>query len=171
VDSQTLSVYHNNDQSGTPEAFKTFIVGGGTGGGGTNYTGNFTPAKSVQPTLGNGLQDYPYPSSNPLTSIAFKESSVVKAATLDTANGFFEVWYSDEHALALGVGTVVVKTASGTTTTNYPIAPLTSNPGAAFNPAVGTTATTGDQAGTDVSGRPMTPSLLITDTTDHPNNP
>ncbi|HEY1376791.1 MAG TPA: SdrD B-like domain-containing protein, partial [Gemmataceae bacterium] len=85
-------------------------------------------------------------------------------------NGYFEVWYSDEHALALGVGTVIVKTAGGTTTTNYPIAPLTSNPGVVFNPAVGTTATTGDQAGTDVSGRPMTPSLFITDTTNDPNN-
>jgi hypothetical protein len=170
VDNQTLSVYHNGDQSGTPEAYKSFVVGGATGGGGTNYTGNFTPSKAVQPTLGNGLQDYPYPSSNPLTSIAFNESSVLKAATLDTVNGYFEVWYSDEHALALGVGTVIVKTASGTTTTNYPIAPLTSNPGAAFNPAVGTTATTGDQAGTDVSGRPMTPSLFITDTTNDPNN-
>jgi hypothetical protein len=170
VDSQTLSVYHNGDQSGTPEGYRAFVVSGATGGGGNNYTGNFTPGKGVQPTLGNGLQDYPYPSSNPLTSIAFNESTVLRAANLDTANGYFEVWYSDEHALALGVGTVVVKTASGTTTTNYPIAPLTSNPGAAFNPAVGTTATTGDQAGTDVSGRPMTPSLFISDTTNDPNN-
>jgi hypothetical protein len=124
----------------------------------------------VQPTLGNGLEDYPYPSSNALTSVAFNESSVLKGATLDTTNGYFEVWYSDEHALALGVGTVVVNTPGGTTTTNYPIAPLTSNPGAALNAAVGSTATTGDQAGTDVSGRPMAPSLFITDTTADPNN-
>jgi hypothetical protein len=54
------------------------------------------------------------------------------------------------------------------TTTNYPIAPLTSNPGSAVNPALGTTATTGDQAGADVSGRPMAPSLFITDTTTNP---
>src|SRR5205823_8130604 len=69
-----------------------------------------------------------------------------------------------------GVGTVVVKTSGGTTTTNYAIAPLTSNPGSALNPAIGTTATTGDQAGTDVSGRPMAPSLYITDITNDPNN-
>ncbi len=170
VDNQNLSAYQNGDQSGTPEAYKSSVAGGATGGGGKNYTGNFTPAKAVQPTLGDGLQDYPYPSSNPLTSIAFNESSVLRAANLDTVNGYFEVWYSDEHALALGVGTVVVKTATGTTTTNYPITALTSNPGAAINPAVGTTATTGDQAGTDVSGRPMTASLFITDTTNNPNN-
>jgi hypothetical protein len=170
VDSNSLSAYHNGDKSDTPEAFKALVTAGGMGDGGNNFTGNFTGAKSVQPALGDGLQDYPYASSNPLTSVAFNESTVLKAANFDTANGYFDVWYSDEHALALGVGTVVVKTASGTTTTNYPIAPLTSNPGAAVNPAVGTTATSGDQAGTDVSGRPMAPSLFITDTTNDPNN-
>jgi hypothetical protein len=170
VDNNTLSAYHNGDQSDTPEAFKAAVVAGGTGGGGNNYTGNFTPGKAVNATLGDGVQEYPYPSSNPLTSVAFNESTVLKAATVDTANGYFEVWYSDEHALALGVGQVNVKTAAGTTTTNYAVAPLTSDPGATLNPAVGTTATTGDQAGTDVSGRPMTPSLFITDITNDPTN-
>jgi hypothetical protein len=170
VDNNTLSVYQNGDHAGTPEAYKAFVTAGATGGGGTNATGNLTGAKAVQPTLGDGLQDYPYPSSNPLTSIAFNESTVLKGANLDVASGAFEVWYSDEHALALGVGTVAVKTSSGTTTTSYPIAPLTSNPGVALNPALGTTATTGDQAGVDTSGRPMAPSLFITDTTNNPNN-
>jgi hypothetical protein len=170
VDNNNLSAYLNGDKAGTPEAYKSSVVGGGMGDGGNNYTGNFTGSKTVQPTLGDGLQEYPYPSSNPLTSVAFNESSVLKGATLDTTNGYFEVWYSDEHALALGVGTVVVKTPGGTTTTNYAVSPLTSNPGAALNPAVGSTATTGDQAGTDVSGRPMAPSLFISDTTTNPNN-
>jgi hypothetical protein len=170
VDSNTASAYRNGDQSDTPEAFKSFLVAGGTGGGGNNYTGNYTPNMKVSPTLGDGLQDYPYPSSNPLTSIAFNESTVLKAANLDTVNGYFQVWYSDEHALALGVGQVIVKTSSGTTTTNYDIAQMTSNPSAAFEPAVGSTYTTGNQAGTDVSGRPMAPSLYITDITNDPNS-
>jgi hypothetical protein len=170
VDNNALSAYANGDKAGTPESFKSSVVGGATGNGGTNFTGNFSPNKSVKPSLGDGVQDYPYPSSNPLTSIAFNESTVLKGAKLDLANGTFEVWYSDEHALALGVGTVVVKTAAGTTTTSYPIAALASNPGAALNPAIGTTATTGDQAGTDVSGRPMAPSLFITDITNDPTN-
>jgi hypothetical protein len=170
VDSKTLSAYLNGDFAGTPEAFKTGVTAGGTGGGGNNFTGNFSPNASVKPTLGDGVQDYPYPSSNPLTSIAFNESSVLVGANLDLTNGAFDVWYSDEHALALGIGTVVVKTSSGTTTTNYALSPLTSDPGSALNPAVGSTATTGDQAGTDVSGRPMAPSLFITDTTNNPNN-
>jgi hypothetical protein len=170
VDNNALSAYHNGDQSGTPEAYKTFLVAGATGGGGTNYTGNATPAAKVMPTLGNGLQDYPYPSSNPLTSIAFNESSVLRSAVLDAADGTFQVFYSDEHALALGVGTVNVKTATGTQTTTYPIAAMTTNPSVALNPAVGSTVTTGDQAGTDVSGRPMTPSLFLSDITTDPNN-
>src|SRR4029077_13614644 len=126
--------------------------------------------KAVKPTLGDGLQDYPYASSNPRTSIAFNESTVLRATNLDTVNGYFEVWYNDEHALALGVGTVIVKTPSGTTTTNYSIATMTSNPSVALNPPIGTTVTTGDQAGNDTSGRPMAPSLFITDTTNDPNN-
>jgi hypothetical protein len=168
VDNNNLSTYHNGDKAGAPESFKTSVVPGGTGNGGNNFTGNFSPNKSVQPTLGDGAQAYPYPSSNPLTSIAFNVSTVLKAAKLDLTNGAFDLWYSDEHALALGVGTVVVKTSTGTTTTNYPLAPLTSDPGSATYPALGTTATTGDQAGTDVSGRPMAPSLFITDTTTNP---
>src|SRR5207302_8006493 len=82
----------------------------------------------------------------------------------------FEVWYSDEHALALGVRQVNVVTAAGTATTNYAVTPLTANPGSALNADVGTTATTGDQAGTDSSGRPIAPSLYITDVTNDANN-
>jgi hypothetical protein len=170
VDNNTLSVYKNGDKAGTPEAFKSAVVAGATGGGGTNYTGNFSPAAGVKPQFGDGASLYPYPSSNPLTSVAFNESSVLKASYLDVANGFFDVWYSDEHALALGVNQVIVKTAGGTTTTTYPVAALTSDPGSVLNPAVGSTATSGDQAGTDVSGRPMAPALYITDITNNPGS-
>src|SRR5262249_14766332 len=139
VDNKDLTVYHNGDQSGTPEAFKPSITPGGTGGGGNNSTGNFTPAKAVKPTLGDGLQDYPFPSSNPLTSVAFNESSILRAANLDVVNGAFELWYSDEHAMALGVRQVVVITSGGTTVTNYPVSPLSSNPGSAVNADVAPT--------------------------------
>jgi hypothetical protein len=170
VDDKNLSVYKNGDKGGTPEAFKAVVTAGATGGGGTNYTGNFTPATGVKPSLGDGASLYPYPSNNPLISVAFNESTVLKASYLDVANGFFDVWYSDEHALALGVSQVNVKTSGGTTTTNYPVAPLTADPDSVLNPAVGTTATSGDQAGTDVSGRPMAPALYITDITNNPTS-
>jgi hypothetical protein len=170
VDNKDMCAYHNGDQSDTPEAYKAFVVKGGTGDGGNNFTGGFSGAAKVKATLGDGLQDYPYASSNPLTSIAFNESTVLRAANLDATNGFFQLWYNDEHALALGVGSVTVKTAGGTTTTSYGITPMTGNPSTAHNPAMGTTATSGDQAGNDISGRPMSPSLYISDTTLDPNN-
>jgi hypothetical protein len=169
VDAKNLSVYPNGDHAGTPEAFKAQVTAGALGGGGTNYTGAYTPATNVTPSS-SGTIDYPFPSSNPLTSVAFNESEVLAGAKLDVANGTFEVWYTDEHALALGVRQVNVITASGTSTTNYPVTALTSNPSAALNPALGTTATTGDQAGTDLSGRPISPSLYITDITTDPNS-
>src|SRR5262249_34439038 len=162
-----LSVYKNGDQSGTPEAFKTSVVPGGTGGGGNNFTGNYMPAKSVTPQFGQGAGLYPYQSSNPLTSIAFNDSTVLKGATLDTATGYCHVCNSDEPPLPRGVGTGAAKPATGSPTTTYPTAAMPSNPGSAVYPALGTTATSGDQAGTDVSGRPMAPSLFITDTTNN----
>ena len=177
VDNNTLSVYHNGDQSGTPETFKTQVVKGALGGGGTNYTGTFTSSANVKPTVGDGLSDYPYPGSNPLTSVAFNESAVLRAANLDTTNGFFELWYNDEHALALGVRQVIVKTASGTTTTNYSLTAMNSNPGSAIDPVMGAPYTPGlnqstliAEGSTDVSGRPMSPALFITDITGNANN-
>jgi hypothetical protein len=160
----------NGDHAGTPEAFKADVTAGATGGGGNNFTGNFSPGGNVTTSLIGSALVYPFASSNPLTSIAFNESSVLVAAQLDTTNGFFKLWYTDEHAMTLGVRQVNVITASGTTTTNYAIAPLTTDPGAAANPALGTTALSGDQAGTDTSGRPLSPFLYITDTTNNPNS-
>jgi hypothetical protein len=179
VDNNNLSIYKNGDHAGTPETYKGSVVAGATGGGGNNFTGNYPPppgpgqpasGQNMTPQFGDGASLYPYVSSNPLTSIAFNESGVLVGSKLDTTNGYFDLWYSDEHALALGVGTVVVKTSTGITTTNYPIASLNSDPGSATYPALGTTATSGDQAGTDVSGRPMAPSLFITDTTNNPES-
>ncbi len=113
---------------------------------------------------------YPFTSANPLTSLVFNESEVLRtfAPPVASAGDTIKVWYNDEHALTLGVRRVNVKTTSGTTSTTYPITPLGSNPGSSSNPAVGSTALTGDQAGTDLSGRPMFPVLFITDITNDP---
>jgi hypothetical protein len=98
-----------------------------------------------------------------------------------------EVFYSDEHALTLGVNRIQVKHSCtgntvGTDTTNYPFSTFTPSPGptaaSAINPHVGSTiqdapspAPPNDQAGADTSDRPMFPALFITDETYNPPNP
>src|SRR5947209_17142424 len=72
--------------------------------------------------------------------------------------------------LTLGIKQVNVKTNTGTTTTNYTVTPLTTNPGSTTSPMVGSTIATGDQAGVDVSGRPIFPALFITDITNNPSD-
>jgi len=42
VHSTSLDAYHNGDQAGTPENYKSFVVGGATGGGGSNWTGSYS---------------------------------------------------------------------------------------------------------------------------------
>lgn len=37
----------NSDHAGTPEAFKTYVIGGGRGGGGSNYTGSWSGTQSL----------------------------------------------------------------------------------------------------------------------------
>ena len=120
---------------------------------------------------------YPVASANPATSVVFNESEILAAFGVQGLT--ISVWYDDEHAMALGVRQVVVKAANGTsTTTNYPVSALSSNPGSMSAPQVGVTAMTGDQSGTDASAcagggacaRPVAPSLFVTDTTTNPNN-
>ena len=81
--------------------------------------------------------------------------------------------------MTLGVRSVVVTTSSGSTTTNYPIASLATDPGSVLNPTVGTTALRGAYAGTDTAtwnstykyldnSRPLWPALCIIDITSNP---
>jgi len=42
VDDNKASQYQNSDHAGTPENFKAFVVGGATGGGGSNFTGSYS---------------------------------------------------------------------------------------------------------------------------------
>jgi len=47
VDDNNASAYKNSDHAGTPEYFKTFVIGGATGGGGSNYTGGYSGTSSI----------------------------------------------------------------------------------------------------------------------------
>ncbi len=44
INGTTQNAYPNSDRAGTPENFKPFVVDGGKGTGGTNYTGSFSAA-------------------------------------------------------------------------------------------------------------------------------
>ena len=86
-----------------------------------------------------------------------------------------QVFYNDEHALTLGIRQVQVKQScsgtTGTLTTNYPVSPMVTHPAdSKDHPQVGSTFASGDQAGTDVSDRPMFPALFVTDVTYDPNS-
>jgi hypothetical protein len=48
TDDNHVSVYQNSDHAGTPEAYRG-VVGGGTGGGGSNYTGSLSGTASIVP--------------------------------------------------------------------------------------------------------------------------
>ena len=119
------------------------------------------------------LVAYPDNSNLPRSAVVFNESEVLRYAepgpsTCGTATSEIRMWYNDEHAMTLGVRSVVVKTSSGSTTTNYPITPTSSTPGCVSNPLVGSTIASGDQSGNDVAaggGRPLMPALFITDLT------
>jgi Kelch motif len=49
VDDKVRNPYLNADHAGTPENFKTFVIGGATGGGGSNYTGGLSGSATVGP--------------------------------------------------------------------------------------------------------------------------
>jgi len=42
VDDNKASIYKNSDHAGTPESFKTSVLGGARGGGGSNFTGSYS---------------------------------------------------------------------------------------------------------------------------------
>jgi len=46
-----LSLYLNNDVAGAPQNFKSFLVAGAKGNGGTNYTGSFTTTRTSTCTV------------------------------------------------------------------------------------------------------------------------
>ncbi len=127
---------------------------------------------------------YPRMSSNPATNIDFNESDVLAAFTpggsisLVSGNSI-AIWYSDEHAMVLGVRQVNVISAAGTSTSNYETSGLSSIPGVQTNPHVGanaqeggvdTSLCPGSTSAQDSCSRPMFPALFVTDITTDPSS-
>jgi hypothetical protein len=48
TDDNQKSQYKNSDHAGTPENVKSYVTGGATGGGGSNYTGGYSGTAKVQ---------------------------------------------------------------------------------------------------------------------------
>jgi hypothetical protein len=133
------------------------------------------PAPPPPPPPPNSTVDtcgYPYGTAPALSSITFSESDVLTGFAL--SNGSIQAWYTDEHAMTLGVREVLVKNNSGSTTTDYPFSAFSGSYSLTTALALGTTALAGTQAGTDTAtqssaygyqdhGRPMFPALFITD--------
>jgi hypothetical protein len=53
VDDNHASSYQNSDHAGTPEYFKSAVIGGARGGGGSNFTGSYSGTASASPTPAN----------------------------------------------------------------------------------------------------------------------
>jgi hypothetical protein len=149
--------------TGSGGSMSTGAAGKGHPGGGAGGVATCTPG--VQEAL---VTDCGYPSAGgPLSMVTFSEDEVLRAIQPEGAapNGIVRMFYSDEHALTLGVRSVAVKAATGTTTTDYPVSALATDPGSATDPQTGTNELVGDQSGLDQSLRPMWPSLYVTDIT------
>jgi len=169
----------------------TGSAGSGSGtAGAAGATGGFsgTTSDAAVPVVGSpdgsytctpGVEElvitdcgYPTTTSNPLTATVFNENEVFRAIRPAGSwpNGVVQMFYNDEHAMTLGVREVAVKDSSGTTTTDYPVTALTTDPGSSTSPQTGTNMLVGDQSGLNPSLRPMWPSLFITDISTDPTS-
>jgi hypothetical protein len=148
---------------------------GAGGNGGNPYSNPDGGVITCMPGVaGTGITacGYPYSSSTPLTGTVFNEVEVLRAiqpaGAIPTA--IVRLFYNDEHALTLGVRNVTVKDTSGTTSTDYTVSPLTTNPGTVTSAQFGTNELAGDKSGLDTSLRPMWPVLFLTDVTASPSD-
>ena len=55
VDDNHFAPYANSDHAGTPENFTSFVVGGATGGGGSNFTGSYSATGSFTAIVGSSI--------------------------------------------------------------------------------------------------------------------
>src|SRR5438093_10005724 len=108
---------------------------------------------------------YPDTSNPPRSSVVFNESTVLKAFSPTTATTIalgqtltIKAFYSDEHALTLGVRRTIVNGA----TTDFPFTASSSSPTCASSPLVGTTAANGNDTAAG-GGRPLWPARFATD--------
>ena len=122
---------------------------------------------------------YPDNSNLPRSSTVFNESEVLRAYGRTTSE--IRMWYNDEHAMLLGIRQVYLDLPKPTADiwVNHVVAPLTTNPGSAIGSPgspeptyvlTGLEMLTGDGGAVDPFGRPVYPSVFVTDITTNPNS-
>jgi len=99
VDDNHFGPYSNSDHAGTPEDYKAFVIGGGTGGGGSNWTGSYSSTASVNPDVQTAVAPATLSGfvTNPKSGLGISRvvltlldshNNVVATATTDS-NGFY----------------------------------------------------------------------------------
>jgi hypothetical protein len=63
TDASGASRYLNSDHAGTPEAYRSFVIGGARGGGGSNYTGSYSATANISPPTTPVINSAPEPPS------------------------------------------------------------------------------------------------------------
>jgi hypothetical protein len=96
TDDNHVSTYHNSDHAGTPEAFLSYVVGGATGGGGSNFTGSLSGTASVVATTSATLSGYVTDTfGNPISGVVLTLTTTIQGqqvtvtATTDSS-GFYD---------------------------------------------------------------------------------
>jgi hypothetical protein len=144
ADQKTVA-YPNSDHAGTPENFRAYVVGGATGGGGSNWTGSYSATAAVVPTLAPPPTQAPAQlSGTVMTADGVPEVQVQVTLSGQTAQGqfFTTTAYTDQYGMY-----VFYTIPPGTyTITETPPSPPN---GLSY---VGTTSTAGEINGTQPEG-------------------
>lgn len=112
TDDNTASIYKNSDHAGTPEACKSSVTQGATGGGASNYTGSLSGTASVTPPVASASPVItatinPPPNSNGWNKTNVTVSFVCSDANFAIASCPAPVTVSSEGAGQVITGTVV----------------------------------------------------------------
>jgi hypothetical protein len=136
----------------------TFTIGGSMSykadySGDVNYPARSGACEPFTVIIGPCTLGYPDSSHNPRSSAVFNESSTLAAFSTNASATTIQAWYTDEHALTLGVD----PDPDGT-----PVTPMIGTaPQHAANPDIG------DVTAVDGAGRPLYPAAFVTDITNN----
>jgi hypothetical protein len=150
LDGESFSVHLTSPTSPSAATFELPNSGCARAG---NHSQVCSAAKIT--VVGKCVLGYPDSSHTPRSSAVFNESTVLRAFSVFGSGLGTQIaaWYSDEHALTLGVNPFTP-----------PVTTMTTNPDHATNPSIG------DRSALDGAGRPEYPALFVTDITDHAND-